>query len=204
MGISRPISSKKLTPLGLLFISLFTVQAYCSLVTSADESDGIYIVGYDDGCELSFSSNTGSNNSKDELTILKQGDTGYKISGNGISPFEIKNQEIKKEISNNLPTKGSFIYLPGKYCNKLKQETKQILQLKAKKGNIETKLDPNTNKEDLKKILSSFQDSIKGLCISQIELGLAFNASLKTWVVVNGEVSANAKVVIKNTEEKCN
>lgn len=57
--------------------------------------------------------------------------------------------------------------------------------------------------ENLKQTLQSFQDAIKDLCISQVELSLAFSASANAWVVVNGEVSASAKVIIKNSNEKC-
>jgi hypothetical protein len=65
------------------------------------------------------------------------------------------------------------------------------------------KADSKESSENLKSTLQSFQDAIKGLCISQVELSLAFSASAHAWVVVNGDISASAKVIIKNTEEKC-
>ena len=85
--------------------------------------------------------------------------------------------------------------------------TMDLTQLKAGKvqpqRGVVRKVDAKQNTENLRQTLQSFQDAIKDLCISQVELNLAFSASAKAWVVVNGEVSASAKVLIKNTNEKC-
>ncbi len=59
----------------------------------------------------------------------------------------------------------------------------------------------NTN--GFRKTLESFQSAITGLCISHLELSLAFNVSAKAWVIVTGEVAGSVKVILKNPNEKC-
>jgi hypothetical protein len=59
------------------------------------------------------------------------------------------------------------------------------------------------NADALKKTLESFQKAISGLCISHLELSLAFNVSAKAWMIVTGEVDASVKVILKNPDEKC-
>jgi hypothetical protein len=59
-----------------------------------------------------------------------------------------------------------------------------------------TKTTKAENQESLKKTLESFQDAMRGLCISEIELNLGFSVSAKSWVVVNEEVAASAKIIL--------
>ncbi len=59
------------------------------------------------------------------------------------------------------------------------------------------------NTDGLRKTLESFQKAITGLCVSHLELNLAFNVSAKAWMVVTGEVAGSVKVILKNPDEKC-
>lgn len=59
------------------------------------------------------------------------------------------------------------------------------------------------NTDALRKTLDSFQKAITGLCISHLELSLAFNVSAKAWMIVTGEVAGSIKVILKNPDEKC-
>ena len=68
---------------------------------------------------------------------------------------------------------------------------------------VVSKVSKTESTESLKNTLVSFQDAIKDLCVSQVELNLAFSTSAKAWVVVNGEVSASVKIIVKNKNENC-
>lgn len=59
------------------------------------------------------------------------------------------------------------------------------------------------NSESLRKTLESFQKAISGLCISHLELNLAFNVTAKAWIVAAAGVEANVKVILKNPDQKC-
>lgn len=80
------------------------------------------------------------------------------------------------------------------------------MQAKQYKEEPSQKAAPVTSEENtnaLRKTLESFQKAITGLCISHLELSLAFNVSAKAWMVVSGEVAGTVKVILKNPNQKC-
>lgn len=79
-------------------------------------------------------------------------------------------------------------------------------QMKKYKEEPSQKASPVTSEENssaLRKTLESFQKAITGLCISHLELSLAFNVSAKAWMVVSGEIDGTVKVILKNPNQKC-
>lgn len=79
-------------------------------------------------------------------------------------------------------------------------------QAKQYKDEPTQKAAPVTSEENsnaLRKTLESFQKAITGLCISHLELSLAFNVSAKAWMVVSGEIDGTVKVILKNPNQKC-
>lgn len=100
-------------------------------------------------------------------------------------------------------SKKEFEKMPSSQVMMYRFETALAKDGDKKTSKAVSKTTSEENKESLRKTLESFQESIRGLCISELELNLGFSVSAQAWVVVTGEVAASVKVVLKNPKQEC-